>query len=111
MITNEIISFTPSEVWGWVLAACVAIVTIAGAAGVISKIIIAVKKPNKDQNQRLENLEKWFETDKKGLASIEDGNRVTQRAILALLDHGLGGNNTDQMRKAKDALQTYLTQK
>ena len=42
------------------------------------------------------------------LKDIENGTRVTQKAILALLEHGLDGNNIDAMQKAKDELQSYL---
>jgi hypothetical protein len=42
------------------------------------------------------------------LESLDEGSRVTQRAILALLDHGIDGNNIDQMQDAKKALQSHL---
>ena len=40
--------------------------------------------------------------------AIEAGNRVTQLAILALLDHGIDGNNVKQMQDAKEELQNHL---
>ena len=34
-----------------------------------------------------------------------------QRALLALLSHGIDGNEIDGMRRAKTELETYLTSK
>lgn len=49
-----------------------------------------------------------FGRDKTRLDSIEDGNRVTQRALLALLEHSIDGNNTEALNKAKNELNDYL---
>ena len=118
MTMNNAITFTPSELWGWFLAACAAIITISSAIAIIIKVINAVKKPNNDQNERIAKLEErvgrhdeLFTKDDIRLETIENGNRVTHRALLALLDHGLDGNNVDQMRKAKDDLQRHLIER
>ena len=37
--------------------------------------------------------------------------RVSQQALLALLDHSIDGNNVDQMRAAKIAIQKHLLNK
>ena len=42
------------------------------------------------------------------IESIEEGNKVTQKALLALLAHALDGNNTAQLQDAKEGLQQYL---
>ena len=60
-------------------------------------------------------METWKKTvdgkldrDNNRLESIEEGNRATQRALLALLDHGIDGNNIKQMQDAKETLQNHL---
>ena len=113
-----IISFTPAQMWGWLLAVCGGVTVIAGAVAVIIKIIQTAKKPNDDQNERIAKLEErvakhdeLFSKDNDRLEVIENGNRVTQRALLALLDHGLDGNNVEQMRKAKEDLQQHLIER
>ena len=58
--------------------------------------------------KHLEEIDGYLETDKKRLDGIEDGNRATKRALLALLDHGIDGNNIAQMQKAKEELQEHL---
>lgn len=106
---------TPEQVWAAVLAAASAIVLLSNAAEKIAKAVQAAKAPNARQDARLQALETWREEvdgklvrDHERLTAIDDGNRVTQRALLALLDHGIDGNNIDQMQHAKEALQNHL---
>ena len=102
-------------IWAMVLAAASAIVLLANAAEKISKTISAARAPNTRQDERISALEEWrknvdrkLEADKLHLATIDDGNRATQRALLALLDHGIDGNNIEQMQHAKEELQNHL---
>ena len=53
-------------------------------------------------------MDRKLEADTTHLGKLDEGNRVTQQALLALLDHGIDGNNTEQMQHAKEALQQYL---
>ncbi len=97
------------------LALCAGISAIAAAISWIVKGAKRINAPTEKQNQRLTELERrvgrhdeLLGNDKRRLEEIESGNRVTQRAILALLDHGIDGNAVDTMRKAKEDLQQYL---
>ena len=108
-------NFTPAEVWTAILTIASAIVLLSNAAEKIGKAIQTAKAPNARQDERLTGLEEWrksvdakLENDKKHLDAIDEGNRATQRAILALLDHGIDGNNIKQMQDAKEALQSHL---
>lgn len=109
------ITFTLAQLWADMLAVAGAIVAISAAVAVLAKVVAKFKKPNTDQNKRLDALEAWrkdadgyFKADKQRLDGIEAGNRVTQQAILALLDHSIDGNNIEQMQDAKVDLQKYL---
>lgn len=106
---------TPTEIWTAVLALASSIVLLANAAEKIAAARQKIKAPNQEQNDRLDALEKWresvdkkLEADKKHFDSVDAGNRVTQLALLALLDHGIDGNNIDQMQHAKEELQQHL---
>ena len=106
---------TPAEAWSFLLAAALAFTTLASAAEKIVKAWKAAKAPSDRQNERLDKLERRLdEVDKKltndndRFACMDEGSRVTQRAILALLDHGIDGNNIEQMQDAKKALQDHL---
>lgn len=108
-------NITPTEAWAWLLALALAITTLANAAEKIVKAWKAAKAPNDRQNDRLDELEAWrVEVDRKllndntHLIAVDEGARVTQRALIALLDHGIDGNNIKQMQDAKAELQNHL---
>lgn len=126
------VTFTVHQIWLAVLAIAGGIVSLSAAGTVIGKWIAGVKKPSQDiqKNSRdlkelketvadmklkLGELMQWkvkadglFANDKARLDRIGAGQRVEQQGILALLDHGLDGNNVAQMGKAKIALQEHL---
>lgn len=108
-------SMTPAEIWTAVLAIASAVVLLSNAAEKIAKAVHTAKAPNKEQNARLDALEEWkksvdrkLEADKKHFEAVDAGTRVSQLALLALLDHGIDGNNIDQMQHAKEELQQHL---
>lgn len=94
---------------------------IISSATVITLIYGLMKfagSPNRTQNQRLDALEKWREqvddrltTGDNHFRAIDDGNRVTQKAILALMKHAINGNDIDELRKAEKNLEEYLVEK
>ena len=106
---------TAPEFWPAVLAVASAIVLLFNAGEKIAKIIQAAKAPNAKQDERITALEAWtaevdakLESDLHRLDSIEAGNRASHQALLALLDHGIDGNNIKQMQDAKETLQQHL---
>lgn len=108
-------ALTPDMVWTTVLAAASAFVLLSNAVEKIIKAVKTARAPNQKQDERLAALEAWKKTvdgklikDSDRLDVIEEGNRATQRALLALLDHGIDGNNIKQMQDAKETLQNHL---
>lgn len=100
---------------GAILALCGFITTVGSAVERIVKVFKAAKAPADNMADRITALETWqktvnrkLENDQRHFESIDASNRVTQVALLALLDHGIDGNNIDQMQHAKDELQTHL---
>lgn len=75
----------------------------------------ALKAPREAVIARLEAVEKkqeqyeeYFSRDLRRIEILEEGNRVTQKALLALMSHALDGNDVERLRKAKDDLNEYL---
>lgn len=100
------------------LAVAGAISTLGAAANYLIKFVSAVKAPNAEQDRRISDLEKhmaevdgYLEVDKTRLDSIDESTRVTQRALLALLAHGIDGNHQTQMEEAKTELELHLIKK
>ena len=98
-----------------ILCAASAIVVIASAVEKLAGTAKSIKAPIKEQSERLDALEKRLSDAERKLArdndrfsDTDESMRLTQMAILALLDHGIDGNNTDGLRRAKDELQNYL---
>ncbi len=84
----------------------------------IAKARAVLKAPGAAQDERINKLEgdrdkmmQFLDNDKRHLAALDEGNRVTQRALLALLAHAIDGNNIDQLKKAEGRLNDYLVNK
>ena len=108
-------NWSAADIWSAVLAVASAVVLLSNAAEKIVKAVQAAKAPNVRQDERLTALETWREEvdgklthDHERFENLDSGNRVTQRALLALLDHGIDGNNIEQMQHAKEELQNHL---
>ena len=115
---DNIISFTPAQLGGWILALCAAVVSISKALDVLMGWHKKAKQPEEDQNaqiqaleRRLDKVERKLDNDKHHLDTLDDGNRVTQQALLALLGHAIDGNNAKQLADARDNLYTYLVER
>ena len=109
---------TPEQIYTMFITACGAIITVSGAITVIVKAVKAARAPEDAQNDRLTKLEarmarydELFAKDNKRLNTIEEGNRVTQKAILALMKHAINGNDIDSLKQAEKKLEEYLVDK
>lgn len=83
----------------------------------------AAKEPTKLLESRIGNLEQLmnielkrklteyeghFERDLRRIETMEEGNKVTQQVLLALVSHALDGNDVEALRDAKKKLENYL---
>lgn len=100
---------------GGILAFAGAVSTVGGAIEKIAKAVRAAKAPEQAQNAeiddiklRLDKIETKLENDKKQIADSKECNHVLTQGMLALLEHGINGNNIDQMREAKKGVESYL---
>lgn len=94
------------------------ITLVASVVTLVIAIGKTANKPNVTQNQRLDALEAWRSQVDSRLNSgndhfeeIDEGNRITQEALLALMSHAINGNDVEKLRKAKDKLEAYLIKK
>ena len=104
-----------TEVWAIVLAVASAIVLLSNAAEKLVKAFKVAKAPEQRQNDeineiksRLDKVEAKLDKDKILIANAKDCNHVLTKGMLALLEHGINGNNIDQMREAKNDVNAYL---
>lgn len=115
---ESITAFAPGTTWAVLLAVASAVVLLSNAAKAIAGAVQSARAPNKAQDDRISALEEWrkdvdnkLRSDKLQLDEIHDGLRASYQAQLALLDHGIDGNNIKQMQDAKEALQLHLINK
>ena len=122
---NNVISFTPTELVGFITAIGGAIVTIGAVITLIFKLVNRVKAPEIKQNERIKALEdrlkavedqnkvftQYFINDDKRFKAIERSNKITQSALLALLKHSINGNDTESLKKAEKSLEEFLIEK
>lgn len=126
---NEPIGITPAELWSVVLAVCGAIITISGAIAIIVNFVQKAKEPNKRQDKRIEALElsikhindrlergdRHFISDAERMSNLEKEVKTTNKVIIeslqALTSHAIDGNNVEQLKNSKKALDDYLIDK
>ena len=122
---DTVVTFTPNELVSGFLFLCGALITISSVINVVIKFLDWKNKPNQVQDERIKSCEKrldtheqkfqtydkFFRDDKERLDGIDRSNKVTQKALLALLSHAINGNDMDNLQRAKDDLEDYLTNK
>ena len=101
------VTFTVAQI----VAACTGFSAICLAVNWIVKGIRKMREPVDRQDDRVARHDELMDKDKRRIEVLEEGNRVTQQALLALLAHGIDGNNVEQMQVAKDSLQKYLIER
>lgn len=117
---GQMLDLTPWQIavfaWGLCLTGAQAISIIGNAVEKLTKLRRAAAAPNAEQNKRLDELERRMDEaeaklgrDFAAFRSLEESTSVTQRALLALLGHGLHGNNVEEMAGAERELKEYLT--
>lgn len=106
----------------WLLIVCTVFVTVSTAFNWVLQWRVKLKEPNSLQDkilneheQRVSESERtlirhgeYLTKDKKRFKELEEGSRVTQEAILALLSHALDGNNINDLTTSKKRLHDYL---
>ena len=102
------ITFTPAQL----VAICAAVLTITALAEKVVAWIRKAQKPEKDQNKRLDEVDKKLERDKKVLDmhteeidELKHSTKTLQRGVYELLGNAIdGGNNHEAMQEARDGL-------
>lgn len=124
-----------TEHWMWlgagILSILSLIVLIGNAADRLEKFWKKITSPNADMRKELDEMKEWRENleedgpmkewrkkvdsqmteTKDAVQSVDGAYHVLFQSLLALLDHGIDGNNIEQMENAKKAVQNYLIDK
>lgn len=108
-------NITPQSIWAILAWVATALILLSNAGEKIVGIVKAIKAPDAAQDDRLTALEEdmaqvkqYLTNDKKAIDGLSEGDKVTKHAILALLGHGIDGNNVEEMIQSKHELEKYL---
>ena len=119
---ETVISFTPTQLLGFIatLGGVVSAIGLMASYAIkahkklkapleaLKKEIEELKKKDGEKDQKIAELEKKLDTGDKRFDKIEESTIVILETLRALLEHSLGGGETELL-KAKSNLDTYLS--
>lgn len=133
--TTTAASATTASHWLWlgagILSVLSLIVLIGNAIDRVSKFWKTITEPYVTMREEMDDMKEWrtnleekgpmkewrnqvddkiADTDK-SVKTVDGAYHVLFQSLLALLDHGIDGNNIEQMENAKKAVQNYLIDK
>lgn len=112
-------SFTPGQISAFVIALFGLILTILNIKDKHDNFKDRESKPLKELSERVEELEHWqrladmrFEAGSKHFDKLDEGFKVVQQSLLALMDDALSENGKhEELQRARDQLFSYLSGK
>lgn len=119
---HEPIEFTLSQLSSVIVNICGLMISINAAVSIVVKIMNYLGKPEKKQNDNIAELtsrvdlieedqkliNQYITSDSMRIKVIEEGNRITQRALLELLSSALNDSNDESLEQTRRDLQNYL---
>ena len=82
------------------------------------KVMSAIKAYREEKHRRnhpvsslenkMEEHEQKLKKDYERINSLEEGNRIMMRAMMAMLSHEINGNSVDKLAESMDEIEEYL---
>ena len=88
-----------------------AILAFVVLLGNVVKVIKEWMKPGMSEAEWRREVDRKLGSDNERIKSLEEGNKVVCRALIAMLSHEINGNSTDKLQKAMGELQDYLIER
>jgi len=113
-------TFTLQELIAFMIAAAGFAVTLLTLHDKVSAMRLKARQPQTDIENRITDLEKWrdsvdgrLDRGDSHFDKLDEGNRVTQRALLALMDAAINRDkdSNEELIKARKELYEYLSDK
>lgn len=89
----------------------IAIMGFIVLVGNVVKVIKEWRKPGMSEAEWRRDVDQKLDSDNKRIASLENGNKVICKALIAMLSHEINGNSTEKLKKAMSDLQDYLIER
>lgn len=97
-----------TQLWQLFLAMCGSLITIAGAGAIVYNVYKKSKQPDTERDDHLKKHDEMLDRDNKRLKELEESNKIIMQSMLALMSHSIDGNHIEQLKEARDELQSYL---
>ena len=104
--------------WNIVQIVAAGIVLLGSAGGVVVTLYRYARKPNDNQNARLDKHDQLLDNDNQRLKALEawraeknDSERLIMKALYAMMQHSIDGNHTQKIKDSMDELEEYLFKK
>lgn len=106
------------EIWNVIQIIAAGIITLGGAGGIIIGLYRWARKPNDNQNARLDKHDELLDKDNRRLNALEewraeknDSERLIMKALYAMMQNSLDGTHTDKIKASMGELEEYLFNK
>lgn len=76
--------------------------------GNVVKTVKDWRKPHDDLEEWRRDVDMKLKNDNERLKSMENGNKVICRGILALLSHEINGNSVEKLKASQSEMTNYL---
>ena len=91
-----------------VLLAVLAFVVLIGN---VWKTFKSWREPQEDMQKWRRSVDEKLANDHERLKTMEEGNKVICRGILALLSHEVNGNSVDKLKASQSEITNYLIER
>lgn len=89
----------------------VAILAFIVLMGNVVKTLRDWRQPKMSELEWRQDVDRKLGSDNERIKSLEDGNKVICKALIALLSHEINGNSNDKLQKALEGLNEYLIER
>lgn len=93
---------------------CIVAIAIMGFIVLLGNVVKTIRewrKPGMNEAEWRSEVDKKLGSDNKRIESLETGNRVICKALIALLSHDLNGDSKDKLQTALTDLNNYLIER
>ena len=89
----------------------IAIMGFVVLLGNVIKTIREWRKPGMSEAEWRREVDAKLDKDNKRIESLEEGNKVICKALIAMLSHEINGNSKEKLQDALSGLQNYLIER
>ena len=104
-----------NQLWDAIQVASAGIITLGGAGAIFVALYRWAKKPDINRDEKIKGHDEKLDNDNRRLndlerkqAETEEALQVLMKSMLALMNHSIDGNNTEELKNARDNMHEYL---